>query len=200
MRDAVLTRSPATMPWPSAPIVTAASPVRTPARAFRAASSSGTAATRSSPARTARSASSSWRDRCSPDGHHGVADELLDCAAVALDDGSRRLEVEREKLARVLRVALSDAAVKPTRSAKRTETRRRSAAGALAAGAAAAGAVVAPSAVPHSPQNFTDGAFGVPHDGHVCASVVPHSPQNFRPASFAEPHAGQEIVSDTAQL
>ena len=33
-REAVLTRSPATMPWPSAPIVTAASPVRTPARAW----------------------------------------------------------------------------------------------------------------------------------------------------------------------
>ena len=33
-RDAVLTRSPATMPWFVAPIVTAASPVRTPARAW----------------------------------------------------------------------------------------------------------------------------------------------------------------------
>ena len=30
MREAVLTRSPATMPWPSAPSVTAASPVSTP--------------------------------------------------------------------------------------------------------------------------------------------------------------------------
>ena len=35
MRDAVFTRSPATMPWPSAPSVTAASPVSTPARARR---------------------------------------------------------------------------------------------------------------------------------------------------------------------
>ena len=33
-RDAVLTRSPATMPWFVAPSVTAASPVRTPARAW----------------------------------------------------------------------------------------------------------------------------------------------------------------------
>ena len=33
MRDAVLTRSPATIPWPLAPTVTAASPVSTPARA-----------------------------------------------------------------------------------------------------------------------------------------------------------------------
>ena len=34
-RDAVLTRSPATIPWSVAPRVTAASPVRTPARAWR---------------------------------------------------------------------------------------------------------------------------------------------------------------------
>ena len=59
MRDAVLTRSPATMPSPSAPIVTAASPVSTPPLAWSAGSSSGTEATRSSAARTARSASSS---------------------------------------------------------------------------------------------------------------------------------------------
>ena len=36
-----MTRSPATIPWPSAPIVTAASPVNTPARACSAGSSSG---------------------------------------------------------------------------------------------------------------------------------------------------------------
>ena len=63
MREAVLTRSPATMPWPSAPIVTAASPVRTPAAREperRASPSAATAATRSSAARTARSASSSF--------------------------------------------------------------------------------------------------------------------------------------------
>ena len=64
MRLAVFTRSPATMPWPSAPIVTAASPVSTPARALRsgAPTSSPSAATdaiNSSAARTARSASSS---------------------------------------------------------------------------------------------------------------------------------------------
>ena len=140
-------------------------------------------------------------DRCSPDGHDGIADELLDCAAIAVDDGSRRLEVEREKLARVLRVALCGCGGEADEVGE--EDGDEAAFGRwarLLTGATAAGAVVVPSAVPHSPQNFTDGAFGVPHDGHVCASVVPHSPQNFRPASFAEPHAGQEIVSDTAQL
>ncbi len=63
-RDAVFTASPATMPSPAAPRVTATSPVTTPARAARpgspaSAPSSPTAATRSSAARTARSASSS---------------------------------------------------------------------------------------------------------------------------------------------
>ena len=63
-REAVLTMSPATMPWPVAPIVTAASPVVTPARSCRSGEStwvpsSRTARISSSPARTARSASSS---------------------------------------------------------------------------------------------------------------------------------------------
>ena len=59
-RAAVLTRSPATMPWFVAPSVTAASPVRTPARAWIAGPRLRTASTSSSAARTARSASSSW--------------------------------------------------------------------------------------------------------------------------------------------
>ena len=64
MREAVLTRSPATIPSARAPIVTAASPVSTPTRARRSADptslpSASTAAARSIAARTARSASSS---------------------------------------------------------------------------------------------------------------------------------------------
>jgi hypothetical protein len=54
--------------------------------------------------------------------------------------------------------------------------------------------------VPHSPQNLTPGAFGVPHEGHALESAPPHSPQNFRPASLADPQAVHETVSDTAQL
>ena len=45
------------------------------------------------------------------------------------------------------------------------------------------------SDTPHSPQNFTEGGFDVPHEGHVCNSALPHSPQNFRPDSFSAPHA-----------
>src|SRR5205823_5733114 len=46
------------------------------------------------------------RDRSSPDGHDGVADELLDGAAVQLDQAPACVEVPREKLARLLGVAL----------------------------------------------------------------------------------------------
>ena len=59
IRAAVLTRSPATMPWSVAPSVTAASPVSTPARALMPWPRPLTASRSSSAARTARSASSS---------------------------------------------------------------------------------------------------------------------------------------------
>ena len=45
------------------------------------------------------------RDRRSPHGHDGVADELLDHAAVALDDPAALVEVAREELPDVLGVA-----------------------------------------------------------------------------------------------
>ena len=45
------------------------------------------------------------RDGRAPDGHHGVADELLDRAAVALDHRAGDVEVAAQELARVLRVA-----------------------------------------------------------------------------------------------
>ncbi len=69
-REAVLTRSPATNPSPTAPTVIAASPVSTPARARRpvaptSSPSTATASTSSSAARTASSASFSWMD-CAP--------------------------------------------------------------------------------------------------------------------------------------
>ena len=45
-------------------------------------------------------------DRGPPDRHDGVADELLDDAPVAADDGAGELEVAREELPHLLRVAL----------------------------------------------------------------------------------------------
>ena len=44
------------------------------------------------------------RDRRTPHGHDRVADELLDAAAVARNDGARRVEVPRQQLADLLRV------------------------------------------------------------------------------------------------
>ena len=109
-REAVFTRSPATIPWPSAPMVTAASPVRTPARARRSGAptsspSAATASVSSRAARTARSASSSFADRGAPDRHHRVADELLDRAAVAADRRRHGVEVAGQELADLLGVA-----------------------------------------------------------------------------------------------
>ena len=84
----------------------------------------------------------------------------------------------------------SDADVKPTRSAKSTETSRRSAA--VRCRAAAPEAPLR-SAEPHSPQNFIVGAFAVPHDGQARASALPHSPQNLRPSSFSALQVGQTM-------
>ncbi len=102
----MLTRSPATIPWLSAPTVTAASPVSTPARAWIPGPRARTASTRSRAARTARSASSSDVDRRAPHRHDRVADELLDRAAVAADHLAGEVEVAAERVADVLGVAL----------------------------------------------------------------------------------------------
>src|SRR6266542_803567 len=90
---------------------------------------------------------------------------------------------------------LSERLVNPTRSAKRTDTSRRSAAGAAegwgwALGTTSDGAVAA-RGDPHSPQNFTVVGFGAPQFAQTRASGVPHSPQNLRPGSFSVPQAEQ---------
>ena len=87
----------------------------------------------------------------------------------------------------------SEARVKPTRSANRTETSRRSAAGRRRR---AAGSELrrCASADPHSPQNFFAGAFAVPQAGQATRERAPHSPQNFRPAWFSALQAGQAML------
>ena len=104
-RDAVLTRSPATMPWLVAPIVTAASPVRTPARAWIAGTERADAVDQVERGADGALGVVLVRDRRAPDGHDRVADELLDRAAVAVDDLLAVLEVARQELAHVLGVA-----------------------------------------------------------------------------------------------
>ena len=102
MRDAVLTRSPATMPSPTAPSVTAASPVSTPARA-RSPGAELAAERGDGREQVERCAHRSLGVvlRCSrrpPDGHDRVADELLHRPAVHGDDPAADLEVAGEEL------------------------------------------------------------------------------------------------------
>src|SRR5215472_13662491 len=94
----------------------------------------------------------------------------------------------------------SDSVVNPTKSAKSTETSRRSATGAAWAVGSGAGTAEpgpcddAPSTLPHSPQNFWPGGFAIPHDGQASASGAPHSPQNFWPEGLSAAHRGQIIL------
>ena len=105
-RAAVLTRSPATIPWPVAPTVTAASPVRTPARACdrRPERPDGVDELEAGPHRPLGVVLVG--DRRAPDRHDRVADELLDRPAVAGDHLAGELEVAGEGVADLLRVAL----------------------------------------------------------------------------------------------
>src|SRR3954453_4609759 len=82
--------------------------------------------------------------------------------------------------------------VKPTRSAKRTETRRRSATGAsVLAGFAVVVAAAATSCVPQSPQKRWPGGLTMPHVGPGASSDVPQLPQNRLPLGFSVPQLGQ---------
>ena len=153
-RAAVLTASPATMPSLTAPIVTATSPVTTPARAAsvstcRSAPSCRTASTRSSAARTARSASLSvavgvpqTAITASPMNFSTTPPyRRITVLAVSkyADSSSRTSSGSRA----------SDSGVKPTRSQKRTEHRRRSATGPGAGARGWAGTSEVASGAPH---------------------------------------------------
>ena len=105
-REAVVTRSPATMPWPVAPTVTAASPVRTPARACDPRAERRDRVEQLEGGPNCALGVVLVGDRRAPDGHHRVADELLDRAAVAADHAGGELEVPRERLTDLLRVTL----------------------------------------------------------------------------------------------
>ena len=165
-----------------------------------------TASTSSSAARTARSASSSWAVGRAPDGHHGVADELLDRPAVparrprvasveVLRTGARgrssgsRPSDERREADEVGEQDRDEAAL-GDRAGGRGGCGRRTAIGRRAAVAAAAAAALART-LPHSPQNRAVGALAVPQLGQVAASREPHSPQNLRPGSLGEEQEGQ---------
>jgi hypothetical protein len=160
-RDAVFTASPATIPSPAAPTVTATSPVTTPARAtspgtLASAPSWPTAATRSSPARTARSAS--------PSVATGVPQAAITAspmnfsttppyrpitvrASPKYSDSSSRTDSGSRA---------SDSGVNPTKSQNSTEHTRRSATSSPATTACGAGTLagevgaISASACPHA--------------------------------------------------
>ncbi len=101
----------------------------------------------------------------------------------------------------------SDRVVKPTRSAKRTETRRRSVVGLAlepapadgdALGVAAASA--SPSALPHSPQNLAPGVFAEPQVEQLTARRWPQFRQNFLPGSFSAAQLVQVITRAVAPV
>ena len=89
--------------------------------------------------------------------------------------------------------------MKPTRSAKSTDTRRRSATAIAMGGAAAApgaGWAMAGSSEPQFAQKWADGRLAWPHTGQPDASRVPHWMQKFAPAWLAVPQLSQITVPE----
>jgi len=100
------------------------------------------------------------RDRGAEDGHDRVADELLDRAAVAFDLLAQARVVGADARADVLNgSALSERAVNPTRSQKRTVTTLRSSSERF-------GSVSISGAV-QKPQNSKPAGFSLPQLGQV---------------------------------
>ncbi len=186
IRAVVLTTSPATIPWPSAPMVTAVSPVDTAARSCSVPLvSSPSWATADDQVKCGPHRPFGVvfeRDRRAPDGDHGVADELLEGAAVASDDPAGGVEVAGQQLTHVLGVALLREGCEPHQVGKqnrchpafadRRRWARRDVSGAL-------------SAVPHSPQNRSPGSFAEPQAGQETTSATPHSAQKRRPSRLS---------------
>ena len=198
----MFTRSPATMPWSTAPRVATASPVITPARARSGMPSE--VPRRLDPVDDLQGGADRAlrvvlvRDRRAPHRHDRVADELLDDAAVPLHRVGRGVEVA-PSIARTSSASrASENVVKPTRSTNRTDTSRRSVPPAPRARRSArpAGSPSRPArrrAVdPHSPQNLSSAALAVPQVGQASASRWPHSLQNLRPGSFVRVAAGAD--------
>ena len=93
---------------------------------------------------------------------------------------------------------LAESVVKPTRSANRTVTTRRSVVGPAGSVApsppdtddVAAGPAPAPRFVPQLPQNLAPAWLVAPHEGQP-PSAEPHSMQKRPSAGFAVPQVGQ---------
>src|SRR6185503_1084380 len=191
------------------PMVTAASPVSTPARAWMPDPRLGMAFTSSSAARTARSASSS-RATGAPQTAITASPMNFSTVPPYRPITSEARSKYRLRTSRTSSASFSSAnGVKPTRSANRTLTRRRSATGldpsgldgdgltptggSVADARAAGDAARTPacSGVAHSEQNLAVGGLTVPQVGQAEANPDPHSVQNFAPGRFSVPQTGQ---------
>ena len=102
------------------------------------------------------------RDRNAEDGHDGVADKLLDPAAVTLENCAEVLEVAAHARTKRLRVGRFAEAVEPTRSQKRTVTTLRDS----RSGSATA------SAPPQELQNRASSGFSAPQCGQAAMRGV----------------------------
>jgi hypothetical protein len=107
------------------------------------------------------------RDRRTPDRHDRVADELLDRAAVAADDVGGELEVPRQRLADLLRVALLGEGGEADQVGEQDRD--------------------------EPPQNLDPGRFVAPQVGQALTRGAPQSLQNLSPASFSCPQFEQTI-------
>ena len=138
------------------------------------------------------------RDRRPPDGHDRVADELLDRAAVALDDLSGACRSSGTG-ARVSSSASrpSDAVVNPTRSANRHghETPLCDGCGGCRRGAGCLGNRTDLERRPAVAAELLARRVRPPQEGQTATSAVPHSPQNFLPSGFSAPQFEQVITS-----
>ncbi len=80
---------------------------------------------------------------------------------------------------------------KPTRSAKRTVTRRRSPTRDAVAGSA--GPSVPSSGAPHEPQKRNPAGFSAPQEGQAGVRVAPQEPQNRASAGLSNSQAGHRM-------
>ena len=123
--------------------------------------------------------------------------------------GRRNLEQTEARAPGSLTIAKRPpSVVKPTRSANRTDTSRRSATGTKAgppgraptrgSGPTDPPTSAAVNGVAHSPQNLAVGGFGVPQFGHAVTRRAAHSTQNLRPTSLSVPQFAQITWSPSA--
>ena len=131
-------------------------------------------------------------DRRAPHGHDRVADELLDDPAVHLHDPRRGVEIVLRSSRTASGSRSSAIVVKPTRSVKRTVTRRRSASAVGAGVRSGPGCRIGRESVwPQLAQKRASLRFGSPQFEQATARPAPQLSQNLLPARFSVPHAAQ---------